>query len=285
MQTRRDFIIRSSIASAGSLLIPNLLSAESVSYTGIQLWTVRDFMEKDPKGTLAKLAKMGYNEVESFGWEYFGMGPKDFKTYINSIGLKMRSAHGALGKEKASDPDPANLQESIDRSAEAGLKYYIMPWMQPGCRDTADNLKKMADYMNRYGAMCQKSGLKFAYHNHDFEFAVVEGKTVYEHLLDNTDPKLVTFEMDLYWVTVGGKDPLDYFKKYPGRFPLWHVKDLDKTKNESTEIGNGKIDFTRIFKQAKLAGLELPIVEQEAFKGSSLDSAKICLDNLKKMNY
>lgn len=285
MQTRRDFITNAGIIAAGAALFPQMLKAESVKYAGIQLWTVKDFMEKDPKGTLEKLAKMGYNEVESFGWDYFGMGPKGFKEYINSIGLKMRSAHGALAKEKATDSNPANLQESVDRAAEAGLKYYIVPWTQPGCRDTVDNCKLTAEYFNKYGEMCKKAGVKFVYHNHDFEFAMMGDKTVYEHYLDNTDPSLVSFEMDLFWVTIAGKNPTDYFKKYPNRFPLWHVKDLNKEKKESTEIGNGIIDFTRIFKQSKLAGLELAVVEQESFKGSSMDSAKVCLDNLKKLSY
>jgi sugar phosphate isomerase/epimerase len=234
---------------------------------------------------LEKLAKMGYKEVEAFGWDYFGMGPKGFKEYINSLGLKMRSAHGALTKNKASDPDPANLQESVDRAAEAGLKYYIIPYMQPGCRDSADSMKLTIDYFNRYAELCKKAGMKLAYHNHDFEFQEVAGKTVYEHMLDGTDNSMVTFQMDLYWVVYSGKDPLYYFKKYPGRFPLWHVKDLDKNKKQSCDVGTGLIDFKPIFRQAKLSGLELAIVEQEAFNGSSLDASKASLDYLLKMKY
>lgn len=286
MQTRRVFIEKTSLALAGLTLLPNLSYSETVKYTALQLWSVRDEMAKDPKGTLQKIAKLGYNEVEAFGWDYFGLNPKPFKEYINSLGLKMRSAHGALMKNAASDAIPTNLQESIDRSLEAGLKYFVVPYMQEKNYDSVDSCMRTAEYLNFYAEMCKKSGLQLAYHNHDFEFQIRGDKTVYEHLLDNTDPKLVKFEMDLYWVTVAGKDPIDLFKKYPGRFPLWHVKDRHKSLNESTEIGNGSIDFARIFKQKSLAGLELPIVEQEAYQGKAQsESAKICLKNIKKIKF
>jgi sugar phosphate isomerase/epimerase len=283
MQNRRDFIKNAAFFTAAATIVPNLTMAENVNYAGIQLWTVKDFMEKDPKETLAKIAKMGYKEVESFGGDYFGYGPGEFKKYINSLGMKMRSAHVALGKGKATDPTPGNIQESIDKSAEAGLTYMVLPWSDRNTRDTADNCKRTADYFNEYGALCKKAGMKFAFHNHDAEFEIIEGKPAYDYWLENTDPTLVYFEMDLFWVTMAGKDPVDYFKRFPGRFPLWHVKDKHPTKKESTEIGNGTIDFQRIFNKSKLAGLELAIVEQEAFVSSSLESAETCLKNIKKL--
>lgn len=286
IQTRRDFIQKSTLALAGLSLVPHLTYSESIKYTAIQLWTVRDEMSKDPKETLKKIAKMGYNEVEAYGWDFFGLNPKPFKEYITSLGLKMRSAHGALMKNAASDPIPTNLQESIDRSLEAGLKYFVVPYMQEKNYDTVDSCMRTAEYLNLYGEMCKKSGLQLAYHNHDFEFTMRGDKTVYEHVLDNTDPNLVKCEMDLYWVTVAGKDPIDLFKKYPGRFPLWHVKDKHKSLGESTEIGNGKIDFSRIFKQKTLSGLELPVVEQESYQGKAQsESAKICIKNFKKIKF
>ncbi|HEX8545352.1 MAG TPA: sugar phosphate isomerase/epimerase, partial [Cytophagaceae bacterium] len=121
------------------------------------------------------------------------------------------------------------------------------------------------------------------YHNHDFEFKKVGNKSIYEHFISYSDPKLVGFEMDLYWVVSGGENPVALFKKYPNRFPLWHVKDMDKVKKVSTEVGNGRIDFKTIFANAKLAGLDVPVVEQEDFTGTSIDSAKTCLVNLKKL--
>lgn len=286
IQTRRDFIKSTTLTTVGLSLLPYLGHSETIKQYAIQLWTVKEEMEKDPKATLKKLAKMGYQEVEAFGWDYFGMNPKPFKTYINGLGLTMRSAHGALMKNEATESTPTNLQESIDRALEAGLKYYVISYMTEKNYDTLDSCLRTAAYFNLYGEMCKKSGLQLLYHNHDFEFQMRGEKTVYEHILDNTDADLVKCEMDLYWVTIAENDPIELFKKYPGRFPLWHVKDKHKTLKESTEIGNGCIDFSRIFKQKKLAGLVLPIVEQEAFQGKTqTESAKISFKNLKKILY
>ena len=281
--TRRDFLAQATLATAGAMLLPNFIQAATAKPISIQLWTVKDFMEKDAKGTIEKLSKMGYTAVESFGGDYFKFGPKDFKKLVNDNGMKLLSAHTALSKDKPSDPSPADFQKSIDQSQEAGLKYIIMPWINSASLETEDDCKRTADYFNLYGEASKKSGVQFLYHNHDFEFKKVGGKTIYEHFLTHSDPKLVSFEMDLYWVVSGGENPVEIFKKHPGRFPLWHVKDMDKTKKVSTEIGNGRIDFKTIFANAKLAGLDFPVVEQEDFSGSSLDSAKICLANLKKL--
>ena len=285
MINRRDFILNTGLITAGALLLPELLKAEKIKSLGIQLWTVKDAMEKDPKGTIEKLAKFGYNEVESFGMDYFKFGPKEFRKIVEANGMKIRSSHSAHLKNNASDPNPDGIQKTVDDAAEAGQKYLVAPWLQEGCRDSEDSLKKTAEYFNQYGELCKKAGLKFGYHNHDFEFQKVGDKMILDHLLDNTDPSLVCFELDLYWVVSGNQDPIAYFKKYPGRFPLWHVKDMDKQEKKSTIVGTGRIDFVSIFKNAKLAGLDLPIVEQEEFKLSSMESAKACIANLRKLNY
>lgn len=283
---RRDFIFNASLLLSGAYLFPNSAFSKTQNYTAIQLWTLRDAMQKNPKSTLAVLAKMGYNEVEAFGWDFFGMAPKPFKNYIESLGLKMRSAHGALMKKNPNEPTPTNLQESIDRAKEAGLKYYIIPWMDEANYSTYDACMKTAEYFNMYGELCKKSDLQLLYHNHDFEFQVRNNKTVYDIILENTDSNFLKCEMDLYWVSVGGKNPIDLFEKYPKRFPLWHVKDKHKTLNESTEIGNGSIDFNAIFKKASLAGLEMPVVEQEDYQGKNpFNSAKICINNFNKITY
>lgn len=285
MNTRRDFIYKSSVL-AGSLFLPSTAFSKTQKYVAIQLWSLRDEMEKDAKSTLKKIAKMGFNEVEAYGWDFYGMNPKPFKTFITDLGLRMRSAHGAIMKKNPLEVTPPNLQESIDRAKEAGLKYYIIPYMEQANYNTLDNCKRTAEYLNMYGEMCKKSDLQLLYHNHDFEFQTIENTTVYEILLNNTDSNNLKFELDLYWINKAGKNPIDLFKKYQKRFPLWHVKDQHKSLNESTEIGNGNINFAKIFKHSDLAGLELHVIEQENYQGKSqFESAKICLKNFKKINF
>jgi len=281
--SRRDFIAQASLATAGALLLPNFTRAATAKPISIQLWTVKDFMEKDAIGTIQKLGKMGYTAVEAFGGDYFKMGPKVFRKLVEDNGMKLLSAHVGLSKEKASDPTPADFQKSIDDAHIAGVRYIVVPWLAGGCLDSLDAVKQTAQYFNEYGTACNKAGIKFLFHNHASEFNIIGDKSFYEHLLTLTDPKLVNFEMDLYWVVYAGLNPVDIFKKHPNRFPLWHVKDMQKTKKETTEIGNGRIDFKTIFANAALAGLDFPIVEQEDFTGTSIESAKICLTNLKKL--
>ncbi len=284
--SRREFISSSATILAASILPSQFLEAKNKNYVGIQLWSVKDAMEKNPKETLATLAKMGYNEVEAFGWDYFGMQPKPFKQYIESLGLKMRSAHGALMKKNPNDPTPTNLQESIDRAKEAGLTYYIVPWMEADNYATKDACLKTAEYFNLYGELCKKSDLQLLYHNHEFEFKMIENKSVYDLILENTDSNYLKCELDLYWATIANINPIDLFQKYPQRFPLWHVKDKHKTLRESTEVGNGMINFKKIFEKATLAGLKMPVLEQEDYQGkSSIKSAKICINNFNKITY
>lgn len=286
MPSRRDFIKNTcATVVAGSLILPNILKAEKINTLGIQLWTVKDQMAIDAKKTLEKLANIGYKEIETFGGDYFKMGPKELRKVVEGLGMKLKSGHVALAKQKATDPTPEGIEKSVDDASEAGLKYIIMPWLESGCRDTVDNCKRTAEYFNQYGELCKKSGIKFGYHNHDFEFAPVGDSTAEDIFLQNTDPSLVGFELDLFWVVYAGKDPNDYIKKYPGRFPLWHVKDMDKQEKKSTEVGTGRIDFPKIFQNAKLAGLDTPIIEQEDFNRPSLESAKICFENAKKMKF
>lgn len=282
-QSRRDFLAQAGLATLGTMLLPKLTFGAAVKPIGIQLWTVKDFMEKDAKGTIEKLSKMGYTAIESYGGDYFKFGPKDFKKLVEDNGMKLLSAHTAPSKNKPTDPTPPDFQKSIDHAQEAGLKYIVMPWINESSIQTEDDCKRTADYFNLFGEASKKAGAQFLYHNHDFEFRKVGDKSIYEHFISNSDPKLVNFEMDIYWVVSGGENPVSLFKKYPNRFPLWHVKDMAKMEKKSTEIGNGRIDFKPIFSCAKLAGLECPVVEQEDYSGSSLDSAKICLVNLKKL--
>ncbi|HEX8548432.1 MAG TPA: hypothetical protein VF691_15835, partial [Cytophagaceae bacterium] len=157
-QSRRDFLAQASLAALGTIILPKLSFGAPVTPIGIQLWTVKDFMEKDAKGTIEKLGKMGYTAVESFGGDYFKLGPKDFKKLVEDNGMKLLSAHTALSKDKPTDPNPADFQKSIDQSQEAGLKYIVMPWINASSIETEDDCKRTADYFNLYGETCKKAG-------------------------------------------------------------------------------------------------------------------------------
>lgn len=282
--SKRDFIKKLALSLNTLAFAPQMLFAKNnTKPICIQLWTVKDFMTKDAKSTIEALSKMGYTAIESFGNNYFDWSPKDFKKLVEDNGMKLLSAHSALFKESPKDPTPDNFQKSIDQSQEAGVKYMVMSWIRPSSITTEEDCKRTADYFNLYGEYCKKAAIKFLYHNHDFEFKKIGNETIYERFLTQTNPELVNFEMDLYWVSLGGANPVEIFKKHPNRFPLWHVKDMNKTKTISTEIGNGKIDFKKIFAHAKTAGLDFPIVEQEDFEQSPLISAQVCQKNIKKL--
>ena len=167
-QSRRDFLTQASLATLGMMILPQVNFAGPAKPISIQLWTVKDFMEKDAKGTIEKLGKMGYTAVESFGGDYFKLGPKDFKKLVEDNGMKLLSAHTALSKDKPTDPVPADFQKSIDHSQEAGLKYIVMPWINASSLQTEDDCKRTAEYFNLYGEASKKAGVQFLYHNHDF---------------------------------------------------------------------------------------------------------------------
>lgn len=195
------------------------------------------------------------------------------KQTCRDLGMTLRSGHTGID---------ANWQKTIEQAAEAGQEYLVCSSL-PFSGDTIENYQKVAERFNKAGEECQAAGLKFGYHNHDFEFKTDQGQTLYDILLVNTDPELVTMEMDLGWVVAAGRDPLEYFKNYEGRFKLWHLKDM-KGKG-SVEFGNGNLNITGILKQAKQAGLQYYFIEQEEYPaGSPTASMKINMDYLSKVN-
>jgi sugar phosphate isomerase/epimerase len=257
----------------------------------LQLYTVRAAMEKDPAGTLAQLAKIGYNSVEGATYtgsqKFYGMAPKEFAALLKKNGMIMPSSHYRLGEEQTNGaPTKGTMlhewDRAVDDAAAAGVKYMVCAYLSESERGGLDHYKYVADQLNKAGERCQKAGLQLCYHNHDFEFKAQDNQLPYDLLLA-TDKKLVQMELDLYWVTKAGKDPLDLFKQHPGRFPRWHMKDLDKTpKQFFTEVGNGSIDFKRIFAQAQLAGLQYFFVEQDITPGSPFDSVSKSMAYIKK---
>ena len=267
MTTRRTFLAQAGLVAAGVMIKPNLLSAKSTNGVGLQLYSLRDQLPKDVKGVIAQVAKAGYKEVETFGFNqqtgYWGLPGKDFGQLLKDNGLSTPSGHYGLdqyfGEGKTDD-----LKAYIEVANTIGQTYIIIPSLNHNFIKTVDDCKGVADKMNKIAEICKASGLKLGYHNHNFEWHPVGDTTFYDVVLNNTDPKLVNMEMDLYWVVRAGQDPLAIFQKHPGRFTFVHNKDRDKTNAElNTEIGNGDIDFKAILGKAKLAGIKHFIVEQE----------------------
>lgn len=269
MTTRRKFLAQAGLMSAGVMLAPQILSAKGKNGVGLQLYSLRDQLPKDVKGVIANVAKAGYSEVEVFGYSkqngFWGLSPKEFSALLKANGLTTPSGHYGLD-EYFGTGKMDQLNSYIEAAHATGQTYIIIPGINHEFIKTAADFKGVAAKMNKIAEILKPEGLKLGYHNHNFEWAPVEGTTFYDTILNDTDPKLVNMEMDLYWVVRAGYDPIELFKKHPGRFTFVHVKDMDKTnKALNTEIGNGSIDFKTILGQAKLAGIKHYIVEQENF--------------------
>jgi sugar phosphate isomerase/epimerase len=290
MATRRSFIKQSTILSAGLLAGPAALRVQRPTI-GVQLYTVRDAMAKDPVGTLGKVAAIGYNSVEGATYtgteKYYGMTPKEFKKVLKDNGLMMLSSHYRLGEdlEKGQSVQGTILHDwkrAIDDAAEVGQKYMVCAWLSESERGTLDHYKKVADDLNTAGEQCRKAGIQLCYHNHNFEFIPEDGKLPYDILL-GADKNLVKMEVDLYWTARAGQDPIKLFENHPGRFPLWHAKDMDNTAEKKfTEVGSGIIDFKEIFKYKHTAGMKYFFVEEDICPGSPFDSIKKSYDYIRK---
>jgi len=277
MMDRRSFI-----GAVGATVLAQRLGAfgadRQLKKIGVQLYTVRTQLEKDFEGTIAKVAEIGYKEVEFF--TYYGHEPKEVKAILERHGLTSPSTHVPMKDLRD------KLQQSIDAAHIIGHEWIVNPWVDEEDRGSIENWKRIAAFLNQTAMKVQAAGLKFAYHNHDFEFKPTDGRLPYDVLQADTDPKLVQFEMDMYWITRGGQDPLKYFNKYPGRYPLVHVKDMEKPAGHNfTEVGRGRIDFKRIFAQSEKAGIQHYYVEQDETPGSPFDSLKISYDYLKNLKY
>ena len=252
---------------------------------GLQLYSIRDSIGKDVPAAIAKVGKMGYKFVEPAGYDdgkLYGMEPAAFKALCQSNGLTILSSH--VGQEL---PDSANLGKNmawwdvcIDAHVAAGTKFLVQPFMGAGAYRSLDTLKRYCDYFNTIGEKCKAKGIQFGYHNHDKEFSVkLEGQTIYDFMMTNTDPQKVTFEMDLYWARMGGVNPVDYFSKYPGRIQLWHIKD-------KKEVGaDNFMDFAAIWAAAPKSGMQYGIVEVEEYNFDQFTSCQKSLDFLNNAPY
>jgi sugar phosphate isomerase/epimerase len=289
---RRTFLKTAGTAAAVSLLPSRFLWAageHKIDRIGVQLYTVRDLMKNDFEGTIAKVAQIGYKEVEFAG--YFGRTADQVKAVLEKNGLKAPSTH--VQYDELDDKFPS----VIEFSKTIGLDYIICPWIPEDLRKNPDIWKQAADKFNKAGEQTKKAGMQFGYHNHWFEFLPTNGKLPYDELLKLCDAKLVKMEMDLCWITVAGGDPLKYFNQYPGRFPLVHVKDvktLPKVTSggaqnfgdtvDLTEVGSGVIDWKRIFAQSDKAGIKQYIVEHDHPK-QPIESIKGSYEYLNKLRW
>jgi len=268
---RRTFLETATTVTAATLLTSRLGFAAAdhkIEKVGVQLYTVRDLMKDDFDGTIAKVAKIGYKEVEFAG--YFGRTGQQVRAVCDKNGLAAVSTH--VQYDELDDKFPS----VVETSTTIGLKYIVCPWIPEELRKSPDIWKKASEKFNRCGDLSKKAGMQFAYHNHWFEFLPVGGKLPYDELLKECDPNLVKMEMDLCWIIAAGGDPLKYFNAYPGRFPLVHVKDLKTMPKitaggaqnygdtvDLTEVGSGLIDWKRIFAQSDKAGIKHYIVEHD----------------------
>ncbi|MBC7423043.1 MAG: sugar phosphate isomerase/epimerase [Ferruginibacter sp.] len=277
MKTRRDFIKQTGTIAAGSMLLPPFaFSAKKIKNAGIQLYTVRKEMLADATGTLQKVAALGIKQIESAGSDkgyYYGLQPAEMKKICDSLGMKLSSGHIHLDDK---------FEHTIEGAVAAGQEYLICSSM-PTAGQTIDNYKKTAEAFNKAGEACKKANLKFGYHNHDFEFEKENGQVLYDVLLSNTDPSLVHMELDLGWVVATGNDPLLYFKNHPGRFELWHLKDMDLHKKQSTEFGKGGLQILDILQHSKQSGLKYFYIEQEEYTNNAMESMKENMDYLAKL--
>jgi sugar phosphate isomerase/epimerase len=263
------------MATAALAATDSFAFASSKRTIGIQLYTVRGELKSGIDAVIAKLASVGYQTVEMFGYnngQYFGKSMKEIAALLKQHNLSSPSAHIGLDDFLYKGNDDV-WKKAVEDAQVIGNKYMVIPWIDPAHRKTLDDYKMIAARVNRAAELTTAGGMKFAYHNHAFEFEKFGDTTGYDILLNETDAKLVKMELDLYWVANAGKDPVALFNQQPGRFAMWHVKDMDKNdKNKQTEVGNGSIDFKAIFKAAKKSGLEYFFVEQENYDVSPYDS-------------
>ena len=290
MATRRSFLKSTSILSAGLYMAPSAFAPKS-QLIGLQLYTVRDAMDKDPSGTLARVAQIGYTSIEGATYtgteKFYGMSPAEFKKILKKNGLVMLSSHYRLGevKDKGEVVKGTMLHDwdkAVDDAAELGLKYMVCAWLDEKERGTLDHYKYVADQLNIAGERCKKSGIQLCYHNHNFEFEK-QGDTYPYNIILGSDKNLVKMEIDLYWVKKAGQDAIKLFHEHPGRFPLWHVKDMDNTPEQNfTEVGSGVINFKEIFKYKNLAGMKYFFVEEDKCPGSPFDSITKSINYIKK---
>ena len=268
-----------------TFLLSSCDSGKETKFTGLQLYSLRDLMKEDPVSTVKAVGEMGYSFVEAAGYsngQFYGMDPDAFKALVEESGMIFLGSHTGQGLPNSETWESTMKwwDEAIAAHKEAGVEYIVQPWMGNEGYDSIEGLKAYCEYFDAVGEKCNAAGIRFGYHNHSKEFTTeFDGLKAYDFMLENTDPKKVMFQIDLYWAVEGDVDPLDYFEKYPGRFWLWHVKD-------EKELGaSGKMDFEKIWTGKEKAGVKYFIVEQEEYNYPPLESVKMSLEYLQNAEF
>jgi sugar phosphate isomerase/epimerase len=303
-QSRRDFLRVTGTGALGAMVIMksnwrSLVNPAARSNDvdlkkfgiGLQLYTIREAMEKDVPGSLKKVSDIGYKYVELANYangKFYGYDPLEFRKMVNDLGMEILSSHAGVSPMGISDDEAKKMAED---HAKLGAKYCMQPWIEEADRNSIAGYQKMVAEWNKVGRIMKENGVLFGYHNHDFEFATVEGKIpYYDVFLPEMDKDFTTMELDLFWATKAGQDPVEIFKKYPGRFQLFHMKDM-LTKNppiyttngvdDFAPVGTGLIDFKRILAAKKIAGMKYMFVEQDnAGKNNPFEDIKTSITNL-----
>jgi len=302
--SRRTFLKKGSMALAGAALVSNDIFAamKNKEILGVQLYSVRDDMKKDPLGTLKQVSASGYKYVEHANYidrKFYGYTPQDFKKVLDDLGLKMKSGHTVMGRDHWDDAKKDFTDKwkyTVEDAAVLEQEYVISPSLDDSYRKTYDGLKAFMEVFNKSGELCKKSGMKFGYHNHDFEFSQkLNDVKVYDIIMQNTDPSLVAQQLDIGNMYHAGGIALDIMKQYPGRFELMHVKDEIKTTGkgemgggfESTILGTGIIPVKEIIDLGRKSGGTVHfIIEQESYQGKApVDCIKQDFDIMKKWGY
>jgi sugar phosphate isomerase/epimerase len=287
-QSRRDFLRLSATGALGAILISksNLKTVEApVSSSvavdpkkfgiGLQLYTIRDAMGKDVPGSLKKVSDIGYKYLELADYKdgkFYGYVPGDLKKLVNDLDMEILSSHASVNPKGITTDEAKKMAED---HAKLGAKYCMQPWIDEADRKSIAGFQKMVAEWNKVGKIMKENGIQFGYHNHNFEFATVEGKIPYfDVFLKEMDKDLLTMELDLFWTTKAGQKPVELFKKYPGRFQLFHMKDMytkeapffETKTNDFAPVGEGIINFKEILAAKKIAGMKYMIVEQDSSK-------------------
>ena len=268
---RRDFIVQStSMASASFLALHGFTNVSAAKYKmGLQLFTIREPLSKDVAGTIKKIAAIGYEDCETYGYDpqhgqYYGLKASAFKQLLAENNMITTSGHYDFTRffDKPADTMMQYVDQCIEGADALGQRYITWPWLDPAFR-TLENFRLLTGKLNAIGERVNKAGLGFAYHNHDFEFVDHDGENGYNIIMRETDPALVKLQMDLYWIMHSSKlSPSELFRLQPGRFVMWHIKDMDKISRDYSELGNGSIDFRVILPEASRAGLQYYYIEQ-----------------------
>jgi sugar phosphate isomerase/epimerase len=300
-QKRRDFLKISAAGALGVIALGPMACKPAAKQAvqavdkksfgvGLQLYTVRDEMAKDVPGTLKKLSDMGYKNLEMASYadgKFYGFAPADFKKMVNDLGMEIISSHTSV---EAQGITLESAKKMADDHAALGVKYCVQPWIEEKDRNVEMYKKMIADW-NQVGAVMKEVGIQFGYHNHNFEFKPTEDGLIpyYDIFMKEMDASLITMELDMYWATKAGQDPVEMFNKYPGRFQLFHFKDMaqqsapfyDVIKDDITSVGAGLIDFKRIYAARETAGMKYLFVEDDnQGNGKPFEAVEISVNNL-----